>query len=213
MLQKKFLVAVTAVVLIWASEAQATAILTIGNNPQPDENVLLNTGITGNPIFGTTNQTGLAVRFTGQELLTAPANGQARIDAADNLFTYLMIDVPNGSFSSLILNPDATVNGTVDFTATTILGGVTSTETFNNVAVSGSGQNFFTFTTIDGQRFLSIAFQADGALAFEDTSQFRIGGAQPTPPPQRVPDRAATLSLFGLSLAGMAAARRRIARR
>ena len=79
-------------------------------------------------IFGTTNQTGLAVRFSGQELLTAPANGQARIDAADNLFTYLMIDLPNGLFGSLILNPDATVNGTVDFTATTILGGVTRTK-------------------------------------------------------------------------------------
>lgn len=209
MLHKNLFVAVTAVILLWASEAQATAILTIGNNPQPDENVLLNTGNTGNPIFGTTNQTGLAVRFTGQEPLTAPANGQARIDAADNLFTYLMIDIPNGSFSSLILNPDATANGTVDFTATTILGGVTRIETFNNIAVSGAGQNFFTFTTIDGQRFLSIAFQADGALAFEDASQFRIGGAQLT---TSVPDAASTLSLFGLGLAGIAAGRRRIAR-
>jgi len=61
MIQKKLLVAVTAVVLMWASEAQATAILTIGNTPQQgDENILLNTGETGNPIFGETNQTHLA---------------------------------------------------------------------------------------------------------------------------------------------------------
>lgn len=212
MLRTKWVAAVAAVTVMWAGDAHATAILTVGNNPQPDENVLLNTGNTGNPIFGTTNQTGLSVRFTGQELLTAPANGQARIDAADDLFTYLMIDVPNGSFSSLILNPDATINGTVDFTATTILGGMTRIETFNNIAVGGSGNNFFTFTTIDGQRFLSIAFQADGALAFADASQFRIGGAQITPPPPRVPDVASTLSLLGLGFAGMALVRRRFAR-
>ncbi len=202
MFQKKMLLVHMAVVLMWASEAHATAILTIGNDPQPDENVLLNTGLTGNPIFGTTNQTGLDVRFTGTEDLTAPANGQARIDAADDLFTFLMIDVPNGSFTSLILNPDATMNGTVDFTATTNTG----VQVFNNIAVSGNGQNFFTFTTIDGQRFLSIAFQADGALAFADTSQVRIGGAA-------VPDAASTLSLLGLGVAGIAVARRRFARR
>ena len=214
MLHRKLLVALTALVVLWAVEANATAILTPGNNPQLDENVLLNTGITGNPIFGTTNQTGLSVRFTGQELITAPANGQARIDAADDLFTYLMIDIPGGTFTSLILNPDATVNGTVDFTATTILGGITRVETFNNIAVTGSGNNFFTFTTIDGQRFLNIAFQADGPLAFADASQFRIGGAQitPPPPPQSVPDAVSTLSLLGFGLAGIAFARRRLIR-
>src|SRR5215203_2181463 len=209
MRNRKLLVAFVALVVMWAGEAKATAILTVGNNPQPDENVLLSTGNTGNPIFGTTNQTGLSVRFTGQELLTAPANGQARIDAADDFFTYLMIDVPNGSFTSLILNPDATINGTVDFTATTILGGITRVETFNNIAVVGNGDNFFTFTTIDGQRFLNIAFQADGPLAFSDANQFRIGGAQRT---ATVPDAAPALSLFGFGLAGVAAARRRFAR-
>src|SRR5687768_10210729 len=111
-LQRKLLLVLMATVLMWASNAHATAILTPGNIPQPDENVLLNTGLTGTQIFGTTNQTGLAVRFTGNENITAPANGQARIDAADDLFTFLRIDVPNGTFSSLIFNPDATINGT-----------------------------------------------------------------------------------------------------
>ena len=205
MIHKKLLVVVTAVVLMWASEAHATVILTVGNNPQPDENVLFNTDYAGNLIFGVTNQTGLAVRFTGDELLTAPANGQARIDAADGFFTYLMLDVPNGSFRSLILNPDATINGTVDFTATT----TTGVEVFNNIAVDGNGNNFFTFTTLHGQRFLSIAFQADGALAFADAAQFRIGDVQPT---EAVPDAASTLSLLGLGFAGIAVARRRLAR-
>jgi hypothetical protein len=204
MVHKNLLAVVTVVVLMWASEAHATAILMVGNNPQPDENVLFNTDYAGNQIFGVTNQAGLAVRFTGDEPLTA-AGGQAKIDAADDLFTYLMIDVPNGSFSSLILNPDATSDGTVDFTATTNTG----VEVFNDIAVNGNGQNFFTFTTLHGQRFLSIAFQADGALAFADAAQFRIGDAQLT---TAVPDAASTLSLLGLGLAGIAVARRRFAR-
>ena len=84
MLQKKLLAVGAASFLMWASEAQATAILTVGNNPQAgDENVLLNTGIAGNPIFGETQQTDLLVRFTGLESLTAPANGQARVEATD----------------------------------------------------------------------------------------------------------------------------------
>ena len=195
-----------ATALMWASNAHATAILTIGNNPQPDENVLLNTGLTGNPIFGTTNQTGLAVRFTGNENLTAPANGQARIDATDDFFTFLTVDVPNGSFTSLILNPDATINGTVNFTTTTNTG----VEVFNNIAVSGSGQNFFTFTTQHGQRYVSISVQAVGPLTFADAAQFRIGGAQLT---AVVPDAASTLSLLGIGFAGLAVARRRLARR
>ena len=204
MFQKKMLLVLMAVVLMWASEAQATAILTIGNDPQLDENVLLNTGLSGNPIFGTTNQTGLAVRFTGTEDLTAPANGQARIEAVDGFFTSLIIDVPNGSFTSLIFNPDATMDGTVDFTATTNTG----VQVFNDIALSGSGNNFFTFTTIDGQRYLSIAFEADVPLV--DAAQFRIGGAQPDV--ADVPDAASTLSLLGLGVAGIAVARRRFAR-
>ena len=205
MFQKKMFLVLMAVVLMWASEAQATAILTIGNDPQLDENVLLNTGLSGNPIFGTTNQTGLAVRFTGNEDLTAPANGQARIEAVDGFFTSLIIDLPNGSFTSLIFNPDATMDGTIDFTATTNTG----VQVFNDIALSGSGNNFFTFTTIDGQRFLSIAFEADVPLA--DAAQFRMGGAQPDV--ADVPDAASTLSLLGLGVAGIAVARRRFARR
>src|SRR4029450_6574795 len=92
-LQRISSLAVAVVLLMCASEAHATAILTLGNVPQVDENILLNTGFIGDPIFGTTNQTGLSVRFDGEENLTAPANGQARIEATDGLFTYLKVDV------------------------------------------------------------------------------------------------------------------------
>lgn len=203
MAYKHMFTAVVVALLMSAAQAQANAILTVGNVPQTDENILLNTGEIGNPIFGTTNNTGLAVRFTGDEVLTAPANGQARIDAADDFFTSLMVDVPNGTFTSLILNLDAVINGTVDFTVTTNTG----VQVFNDIAVGGSGNNFFTFTTIDNQRYLDIAVEADGGLTFADAAQFRIGGAQV------VPDAASTFSLLGFALVGIAAARRRLARR
>lgn len=207
MAYKHLVTAVGAALLISTTEAQANAILTAGNIPQIDENILLNTGDVGNPIFGTTNDTNLAVRFTGDEVLTAPASGQARIDAVDDFFTSLMVDVPNGTFTSLILNLDAVINGTVDFTVTTNTG----VQVFNDIAVGGSGSNFFTFTTIDNQRYLDIALQADSGLTFGDAAQFRIGGAQLTIPD--VPDAASTFSLLGFALVGIAAARRRLAGR
>src|SRR5262245_10453281 len=54
----------------------------LGNNPQPnEENVLLNTGTTGNTVFGVTNQSNIQVRFDSTQTLLLPANGQARVEA------------------------------------------------------------------------------------------------------------------------------------
>ena len=203
---KNLLLAGIAAVAVGASSAQAAPILTVGNNPQPDENVLLNTGLSGSVIFGTTNQTNLSVRFTGTETITAPANGQARIEAVDGAFTSLTIDVPNGTFSSLILNPDASVNGTADFTAVTTSG----TQVFNNVALGGSGSNFFTFTTsTPSERFISVGVVADSPLLFTDVAQVRLGGAQSN---TAVPDGGATVAMLGLGLGLLAVAKRKFMR-
>ena len=202
---KKWCAACAVLVSLWASEARATTLVSFGNIPQAgDENVLLNTGAIGNPLFGVTNTSGLLVRFTGSETLTAPANGQARIDALDGSFTYLNVDVPGGSFDSLILNLDATMNGTVDFTATTNTG----VEVFTDYALGGSGSNFFTFTTLHDQRLLSIALFADIPLEFADAAQFRIGGAQLDTNPPVIPEPA-TMLLLGTGLAGLVARRYR----
>src|SRR5687767_12046534 len=115
---KKMMIAIAALAVVGTSALHADAILTIGNTPQAgDQNVLLNTGLSGNPIFGTTNQTGFSVRFTGNETLTAPASGQARIEAADGGFNFLRVDLPGATFTSLILNIDATTDGTISFVA------------------------------------------------------------------------------------------------
>jgi hypothetical protein len=169
--------AVFGVISVVAGTAKADIIIATGNNPQTDENVLLNTGLTGNPIFGTTNQTGFSVRFSSNENLTAPAMGQARIQAVDGALTQLTIDIPGATFTSLILNVDAAAAGSINFIVTEHNG----QQTAGTFAVGDSGQNFFTITAINGQLISSVSFTTNVAMTItnvDDVAQIRIGGAQ-----------------------------------
>jgi len=198
-------IAFFALTLGGALTARADIIIAAGNNPQPDENVLLNTGLSGNPIFGTTNQTGFSVRFSSNEALTAPANGQARIEAVDGTLTNLTVDIPGATFTSLILNIDAAAAGSVNFVVTEDNG----QQTAGTFALGASGENFFTITAINGQRISSVAFTTNVAMTItnvDDVAQIRIGGAQQTTNPVPEP---VTMVLFGTGLAGIAARARR----
>jgi hypothetical protein len=201
-----FMIATVVAILTSAAlTANADIVIATGNNPQIDENVLLNTGISGNPIFGTTNQTGLSVRFSSNENITAPAMGQARIEAVDGTLTQLTIDIPGATFTSLILNIDAATVGTVSFTVTEDNGQITQ----GSFALGDSGQNFFTITAINGQRISSVSFTTTVAMTItnvDDVAQIRIGGATPTQ--SNVPEPG-TMLLLGTGIMGLAGAMRR----
>ena|SRR5687768_3658779 len=189
-----------------ATPARADVILLDGNVPQIDENVLLAAAGTGDPIFGLTNQTGLAVEFNSNETVTSPSSGQARIEALDQTLSQLAISVVGGSFTSLIFNLNALTTGTVNFTAMDTQG-----DAFNfSRTVTGGGQNFFTFVAINGQQIDLLSLATVAPLTIADIRQVRIGGAAAD---NFVVPEPSALLLTGMGLAAVSFRRRKYQRR
>lgn len=190
--------AVAVVVGLLPVTGRAETQIVTGNNPQTDENVLLNKGTTGNTVFGTTNQTALSVSFNSvAQALSEPANGQARIEAASgNLLGLNSISVPGGTFTSLIFN-EFFGSGTTSITALG-LSASNQPESLTESFSLGNGSNFFTITAVNGERLTSVSFTSPGGIT--DLRQVRIGGAALNP----VIPEPATVILMGVGVAAVA---------
>ena len=164
--------------------AHAGIIFTLGNNPQPnEENVLLNSGATGNLVTGVTNTTGKVVDFSSTQVLTEPANGQARIEATNGTSQVALTDVTvslanDTLFHDIIFNPF--IGGTIGTTGGTLTATVTAAQ--NGVPEAPST---FSYTLSNGNNFLTIVASGGEAIqsvnigypvGFTDLRQIRISG-------------------------------------
>lgn len=171
-------------------------------------------GAPGSAIDGCLNNNhAQAVLFTTTDgPIKFAGGGQAKVQGADwdsPGFNNLTISLVGHTFNTLILNIEAYTNGFVTFT-----------DNFGDPSVklslNGNGNNFFTIT---GNDFSWISLSTtdyktsywcwDGDI--QDVKQVRFDGikdpGQHNPPPS-VPEPG-TVSLLGIALAGLVAARRR----
>jgi hypothetical protein len=114
------------------------------------------------------------VNFTSNENLVADG-GQATIDAQDGSFDTITIKLDDTSlgFLKLQFNLDAVADGFANFEAKDQLG---NTFTFNNLALDGDGENFFTLFSLDNQ--VAVSFKLVSTVGLQligDLDQVRLG--------------------------------------
>lgn len=201
MVKTGFLVSTVGTALAFSAPAGAAIQIFVGPGAiQPPENVLANTNMTAQTVFGTTNQTNTSVSFTSlnAELLSSSSsNGQARFNTGDGTLDTLRFFLTNGgAFTSAEFNL-FNAQGATSSVAISVNGGAAQTFSI------GNGQNFFSVLATGNDVITSISFDTNG-VGVTDLRQVRLGGAT-----LAVPEPAAwAMMLGGFGLMGAAMRRR-----
>jgi hypothetical protein len=173
---------------------------------QPPENVLMDSA-SGFNVFGHTNQTNTGVIFTSDEDIIAPAQGQARVEATDDGYKTLCIELAPG-FGFRAIEFDVNVfdragDGTIQIEVFGIGAGV---PVVFNSTVDANGSNWFSLQAGAASMMTKICITTN--VDIQDTRQWRLGGIGEL---QVVPE-GSSLALLGtglLPLIGFAIRRRR----
>ncbi|HZT83046.1 MAG TPA: PEP-CTERM sorting domain-containing protein [Gemmataceae bacterium] len=163
------------VVGLAARIGRADIIFTLGNNPQKnEENILFGASESGTTITGAT-QGGIPVLFSSTtDTLMQNAKGQADIFAQDGLLNNVKVQVQNGTYTDLIINPqNGSGMATVTVSSLDSNGNPEADSTFTYSL--GNGQNFLTIVATNGEVITSTTI--DAASGFDDLKQPRISGA------------------------------------
>jgi len=197
-----------------ATSAQGAVNVCLGNCTPFDDNVLLTQNdVAAATVFGVTNNTGIDVFFTTEEAggLTAPASGQARVEAGDGALSSLIFMLEAGySFTAAQWN----LNDATDDAELTITYFTPETDWPNLILLDDNGENRMGIFGTNNERFTGIKLTISGG-SVNDLRQLRLNGVGKTPvvdPRENiVPEPASWVMLiagfFGL---GLSMRRRRI---
>jgi len=207
----RILASTAAIAAACAFASPATAAITIFNsagNVQPAENVLIVDGLTGQTVFGNTNNTNTNVSFlslTSGVNLAGFANGQSRVEAIGGPLDALRFFLTNGERFGEVEFDLHKAAGDTDTVNVTFFGSFgTETRTFD----LGNGNNWFAAQTSGGDLITAVSFDTSGS-GVDDIRQVRLGAIEGVTPPPAVPEPATwAMMLGGFGLLGAAARRR-----